>query len=144
MTVAIVMSPIPSAPIALASGAAYGHFWGALYIAIGSETGALIAFGVSRLVGYDALRAWVGTRPSKGILRRFIASPNTLMAVVFATRLMPFLSFAILSSAAGLTPLRPWPFALATLLGVIPARFLLAHFVHELAFGAGRRPAVTG
>lgn len=143
MTVAIVMSPIPSAPIALASGAAYGHFWGALYIAIGSETGALIAFGVSRLVGYDALRAWVGTRPSKGILRRFIASQNTLMAVVFATRLMPFLSFDIISYAAGLTPLRTWRFAVATLLGVIPASFLLAHFGDELASGDWRRAGVT-
>ncbi len=28
ITVAIVMSPIPSAPIALASGAIYGHYWG--------------------------------------------------------------------------------------------------------------------
>lgn len=39
MTLAIVMSPIPSAPIALASGAAYGHVWGTLYVAIGSEVG---------------------------------------------------------------------------------------------------------
>ena len=50
MTVAIVMSPIPSAPIALASGAAYGHYWGAFYVAIGSEIGALTAFGVARLI----------------------------------------------------------------------------------------------
>ena len=28
MTVAVVASPIPSAPIALAAGAAYGHLWG--------------------------------------------------------------------------------------------------------------------
>ena len=28
MTVAVVASPIPSAPIALAAGAAYGHVWG--------------------------------------------------------------------------------------------------------------------
>lgn len=36
LTLAIVMSPIPSAPIALASGAAYGHLWGTLYVAVGS------------------------------------------------------------------------------------------------------------
>ena len=106
MTVAIVMSPIPSAPIALASGAAYGHYWGAFYVAIGSEIGALTAFGVARLIGYDALKAWLGTRLSMGVLHRFITSQNALMAVVFATRLMPFLSFDIISYAAGLTPLR--------------------------------------
>lgn len=143
MTVAIVMSPIPSAPIALASGAAYGHYWGAFYVAVGSEIGALTAFGVARLIGYDALKAWLGARLSTGMLHRFITSQNALMAVVFATRLMPFLSFDIISYAAGLTPLRTWRFAVATLLGIIPASFLLAHFGDELASGDGRRAGLT-
>ncbi|WP_244935044.1 MULTISPECIES: TVP38/TMEM64 family protein [Amorphaceae] len=143
MTVAIVMSPIPSAPIALASGAAYGHFWGALYVAIGSETGALVAFGISRLIGYDALRAWLGARLPTGALHRFVGSQTALMAVVFATRLMPFLSFDIISYAAGLTPLRTWRFAVATFLGIIPASFLLAHFGDELASGDLWRAGVT-
>ncbi|KNC55892.1 SNARE associated Golgi protein [Thecamonas trahens ATCC 50062] len=143
MTVAIVMSPIPSAPIALASGAAYGHYWGAFYVAIGSEIGALTAFGVARLFGYDALKAWLGTRLSMGVLHRFITSQNALMAVVFATRLMPFLSFDIISYAAGLTPLRTWRFAVATLFGIIPASFLLAHFGDELASGDWRRAGLT-
>jgi uncharacterized membrane protein YdjX (TVP38/TMEM64 family) len=132
MTIAIVMSPIPSAPIALAAGAAYGHFWGALYVAAGSEAGALAAFGISRLLGYDLVRAWLGTRPSTGILDRFIKSQNALMVTVFMTRLLPFLSFDVISYAAGLTPLAAWRFALATLLGIVPASFLLAHFGDEL------------
>ena len=40
MVFAILISPIPSLPIALASGAIYGHFWGALYVLTGSELGA--------------------------------------------------------------------------------------------------------
>jgi uncharacterized membrane protein YdjX (TVP38/TMEM64 family) len=143
MTVAIVMSPIPSAPIALASGVAYGHYWGALYVAIGSETGALIAFTVSRLIGYDALKSWLGARLSTGALHRFITSQNALMGVVFVTRLLPFLSFDIISYAAGLTPLRTWRFAVATLLGIIPASFLLAHFGDELASGDWQRAGLT-
>tara|TARA_R110001599_G_scaffold349341_2_gene577623 strand:+ start:1082 stop:1840 length:759 start_codon:yes stop_codon:yes gene_type:complete len=143
MTVAIVMSPIPSAPIALASGAAYGHYWGALYVAIGSETGALIAFGIARLVGYDALRAGLGTRLFPGVLHRFITSQNALMGIVFVTRLLPFLSFDVISYAAGLTPLRIWRFAVPTLLGIIPASFLLAHFGDELVSGDWRRAGLT-
>ncbi|MES1945342.1 SNARE-like protein [Salinisphaera sp. PC39] len=136
MTVAIVMSPIPSAPIALAAGAAYGHGWGTLYVAAGSETGALIAFGIARLVGYEALRARLGDRvDSAGVLNRFMTSQNTLMAVVFATRLLPFVSFDIISYAAGLTPLALWRFAVATLLGILPASFALAHFGGEVATG---------
>ncbi|XKE44181.1 VTT domain-containing protein [Halomonas organivorans] len=141
MTLAIVMSPIPSAPIALAAGAAYGHAWGTLYVAIGSGTGALIAFSIARLLGYDALRAWLGMRP--GMLHRFLGSQNALMAAVFATRLMPFVSFDVISYAAGLSPLRTWRFAVATLMGVLPASFLLAHFGDELASDDLRRAAFT-
>lgn len=143
MTLAIVMSPIPSAPIALAAGAAYGHGWGTLYVAIGSGTGALIAFWIARLLGYDALRAWLGVRPTPGLLQRFIGSQNALMAAVFATRLMPFVSFDVISYAAGLTPLKAWRFAVATLLGIIPASFLLAHFGDELASSDLRRAGLT-
>lgn len=143
MTVAIVMSPIPSAPIALASGAAYGHVWGTLYVAIGSEAGALIAFAIARLLGREALTAWLKTRLTTGFLNRFVTSQNALMLIVFITRLMPFLSFDLVSYAAGLTPLKVWRFALATLLGILPASFLLAHFGAEIASGDWQRVALT-
>ena len=44
-------SPIPSAPVALAAGAAYGHVWGTVQVVIGAELGALIAFGLARVLG---------------------------------------------------------------------------------------------
>jgi len=46
-------------------------------------------------------------------------------------RLLPFISFDMLSYAAGLTPLTFWRFAVATLVGVIPISFLLTHFGGE-------------
>ncbi len=54
------------------------------------------------------------------------------MAIVFASRLVPFISFDVVSYAAGLTPLAFWRFALATLAGVIPISFLLVHFGEKL------------
>ncbi len=50
---------------------------------------------------------------------------------------MPFLSFDLISYGAGLTPLKLWRFALATLLGLLPMSFLLAHFGNEFAAGNG-------
>lgn len=129
LAVAIVLNPIPSAPIALAAGAAYGHLWGTVYVVIGAEIGALTAFAIARLVGYEVLQRWFGKRPSLGSSR----SQNALMAIVFASRLLPFVSFDLVSYAAGLTPLAPWRFAVATLAGIIPASFLLAHFGGEMA-----------
>ena len=143
MTVAIVMSPIPSAPIALASGAAYGHLWGTLYVAVGSEAGALLAFGLARLLGYGAVQSMLKAKSSSTFLNRFLQSQNALTAIVFASRLMPFLSFDVISYAAGLSPLKTWRFAVATLLGIVPASFVLAHFGDTLATGGARELFLT-
>ncbi|MEI4197922.1 TVP38/TMEM64 family protein [Roseovarius sp. E0-M6] len=131
MTVAVVASPIPSAPIALAAGAAYGHLWGTVQVVIGAELGALIAFGLARILGRDVLRRVFGDRVDAGML----GSQTALTATVFASRLMPFVSFDMISYAAGLSRLHAWRFALATLAGIIPASFLLAHFGGEAVSG---------
>jgi uncharacterized membrane protein YdjX (TVP38/TMEM64 family) len=131
MTLAILVSPIPSAPIALAAGAAYGHTWGTVYILLGAELGALAAFGLARLLGRDAVQRWLGNRLPESRL----GSQGMLMAIVFASRLLPFLSFDVVSYAAGLTTLSLWRFAVATLAGILPASFALAHFGGEMASG---------
>ncbi|MEX2629196.1 MAG: VTT domain-containing protein [Tistlia sp.] len=131
MTVAVVASPIPSAPIALAAGAAYGHFWGTVQVVIGAELGALIAFGLARVLGHDVLRRVFGDRFDAGLL----GSQTALTATVFASRLMPFVSFDMISYAAGLSRLHAWRFALATLAGIVPASFFLAHVGGEAASG---------
>ena len=48
---------------------------------------------------------------------------------------MPFVSFDMISYAAGLSRLHLWRFALATLAGIVPASFLLAHFGGEAVSG---------
>ncbi len=139
MTMAIVISPIPSAPIALAAGAAYGPIWGSLYVVAGAELGAICAFAIARMAGGDVLRRWFGENLSIGLL----GSQNNLMAIVFVSRLLPFISFDLVSFAAGLTPLTWLRFVLATLAGIIPASFLLAHFGDEIASGEGERIAYS-
>ncbi len=135
MMLAVLVSPIPSAPIAMAAGAAYGHTWGTLYIVTGAEAGALAAFGIARMLGHAMLYRWFGDRLSAGL----IGSQNVLTGIVFVSRLLPFVSFDLVSYAAGLTLLSVWRFALATLAGVIPAGFLLAHFGQEMTDGEADR-----
>lgn len=139
MTIAILVSPIPSAPIALAAGAAYGHTWGTVYVVLGAEAGAIAAFGLARLVGHEVLRRWFGDRLSVGLL----GSQNVLTGIVFASRLLPFISFDLISYAAGLTILSFWRFAVATLAGIIPASFFLAHFGGEMATGETDRILIS-
>jgi uncharacterized membrane protein YdjX (TVP38/TMEM64 family) len=131
MTLAVVFSPIPSAPIAMVSGAIYGHLIGAVYVIIGAEAGALIAFFIARAMGRDHLIRWFGSSLNTGLL----GSQNALMFVIFASRLMPFVSFDLMSYAAGLSALKLWRFAIATFAGIIPASLFLTHFGGALATG---------
>ena len=80
MAVAIVFSPLPSAPIALAAGAVYGHAWGTVYILIGAEIGSLIAFWIARYFGKEAVDRILGGRLPK----TFIGTQNGLTCIVLA------------------------------------------------------------
>lgn len=140
MALAIVASPLPSAPIALAAGAAYGHYFGAVYVAVGSELGAMLAFLIGRHLGRNAIVRLLGEKADYGLL----GSQNALTVTVFITRLLPFVSFDAVSYASGLSSLHLWRFLLATIAGIIPASFVLAHFGAEaMAGGFGTVEWVT-
>lgn len=132
MIVAIVMSPIPSGPVAIVAGAAFGPLWGTIYVSVGASLGAMIAFAIARTLGYDVVERWSRTGPLLERLKKH-QSQNWLMLVVLGSRLVPFISFDAVSYAAGLTPLAFWRFALATLSGVIPVSFALAYFGESIA-----------
>jgi uncharacterized membrane protein YdjX (TVP38/TMEM64 family) len=128
MALAIVFNPLPSAPVALAAGAVYGHTFGTIYIVIGAEAGAIIAFLIARIAGHELVGKYLGTTLSFG---RF-GSQNGLTGIVFISRLIPFMSFDLVSYGAGLTRIKFWRFAAATLLGLIPVSFALAHLGGEI------------
>lgn len=131
MATAIVINPIPSAPIALAAGALYGHSWGALYVVIGAGSGAMLAFLIARLAGRELLKQLFGER----IVPAWFGSQNVMMGMVFVSRLLPFISFDLVSYGAGLTPLKFWRFVIATFGGIIPTSFVLAYFGEEMVAG---------
>ena len=137
--IAVVINPLPSAPIALAAGFAYGHTWGTVYVVIGSVTGAFIAFIIARLLGHDILYRWFGEKLKVGLL----GSQLGLMGMIVVLRLLPFISFDIVSYAAGLTNITWWRFLLATTVGIVPTSFLLAHFGSEMGSGDPRRIGIT-
>jgi len=66
-TLAVVARPLPSAPIALAAGAAYGHLWGTRQVIVGAEIGALVAFGLARVRGRDAVKRLFGDTVDHGL-----------------------------------------------------------------------------
>lgn len=139
MCLAVVASPLPSAPIAVAAGAAYGDWLGTALVATGAVLGATIAFLIARFLGRDAVRRLLGHDIDRGLL----GSQNALTLIVFVSRLMPFVSFDAISYAAGLSVLHLWRFILATTAGIMPASFVLAHLGAAAAEGDMRGAAIV-
>lgn len=128
LALAVVVSPIPSGPVAMAAGAMFGILEGGALTAAGAVLGAFIAFSLSRSLGYRPLST------SNLALANWITRPRPeykLALIVLVSRLIPFISFDAVSYVAGLTTLRASSFAIATTVGVLPASFAFA------ALGAG-------
>ncbi len=115
MICAVVIPPIPSLPLVLAAGAAFGPFDGAIYAVIGAEIGATVCFLVARAWGRQALSRVMKTEATFGQMY----TEHQLMGVVFFARLIPSFSFEV-SYGAGLTKISLKNFALATLFGMAP------------------------
>jgi len=117
MTVAVVVSPVPSVPLDIAAGLAFGLFWGVVYTLVGAELGALIAFGIARRLG----RPWLARRlPAAATARIDDLAARRGVKALLLMRLLPVFNFDWVSYAAGLTSISWRAFALATFVGMIP------------------------
>lgn len=126
MIIAILVSPIPASPLAILAGSLYGPFLGMVYTLISATIGAMLAFLIARFFLKDSAGRWL----EKHEWFRKIEGKDSknIALIVFATRLMPQISFDLVSYAAGLTSINIFVFALATLIGMIPIVFLLSFF----------------
>lgn len=126
MIIAILITPIPSSPLAIISGIVFGPFLGFIYTLISATIGAVLAF----LIGKYFFSSYFAKRFKKNkIYRKMIEDEDKkVLYFVFFSRLMPQISFDIVSYLAGITTLKLWKFALATLLGMIPIVFILTFF----------------
>ena len=117
MVVAVVASPIPSGPVALAAGALYGTYMGGFLIWAGAVFGATVAFGLSRQFGSRIFRR--SSHPAAMWLIK-PRSENVLMILIATSRLIPFISFDAVSYVAGLTDISALRFTMATAVGAAP------------------------
>ncbi len=123
MATAVVVSPIPSLPLDIAAGIAFGPFLGTVYAVAGAEIGALVSFLIGRALGREVISRLLGIKV------KFCekCSDHHLMVLVFLARLLPIFSFDLVSYGAGLTNMSIKVFAIATLVGMIPPTFALTY-----------------
>jgi uncharacterized membrane protein YdjX (TVP38/TMEM64 family) len=138
MATAVVIPPIPSLPLDLAAGAAFGPFYGALYAVIGAEIGAILCFLIARALGREALSRFMNTEVT--FCQK--CTDHQLMGAMFLARLIPIFSFDVVSYGAGLTNISLKTFALATLFGMAPPTFAFVYLGSSVV--SAQLPLIAG
>jgi len=128
MLLQAVVAPIPGSLIGLANGLAYGVFWGGLLTLGGQTLAAIVCFTLARQLGRARVESMMGA-PADGVGSGWLARWGATGIV--ATRLVPGLSFDLISYAAGLTRISFPRFVLATVIGSAPHAFLAAYLVQR-------------
>jgi uncharacterized membrane protein YdjX (TVP38/TMEM64 family) len=131
MALAVIVSPIPSLPLDIAAGAFFGPFLGTVYSVIGALGGAVVSFLLARYLGREFIERFL----SGHINFCTECSDRFLTKVVFLSRLLPIVSFDVVSYGAGLTKMSLKNFTVATLFGMIPLTFVYNYFGSVIVFG---------
>lgn len=112
----LTLAPLPKTAMSAAAGLLLGLQTGILAVYVGAAAGAVMGFGLARLLGRDAVEKWTGPRVARvdDLLRRrgFLG--------VLVLRLFPIMPFTVLNYGSGLSAVRFLPYLLATLVGMVP------------------------
>ncbi len=124
MILQALVAPLPAFVLTFANGLAFGTFLGGTLSLVSASLAAAASFWIARLLGRGPVEALVG-RAHLGAADRWFLSWGAYAILV--ARLVPVVSFDIVSYAAGLTLVGFWRFMLATMVGMAPATFLYAY-----------------
>ena len=124
MILQALVAPLPAFVLSFANGLAFGTFWGGMLSLASASLAAVVSFWIARLLGRGPVEALVG-RTHLGAADRWFLRWGAYAILV--ARLVPVVSFDIISYAAGLTRMGFWQFMLATVVGMAPATFIYSY-----------------
>lgn len=134
-----VAAPLPAFLLTFANANLFGWWKGALLSWSSAMAGAAVCFYIARILGRDAAEKLTSRAGLKQIDVFF--ERHGRMSILIA-RLLPFMSFDIVSYAAGLTSMSFGSFFIATGIGQLPATIIYSYVGSMLTGGA--RLFVTG
>lgn len=139
MVLQSVIAPLPAFLLTFANANLFGWWQGAILSWSSAMAGAALCFWIAKILGRDAVEKIT----SKAGLKQFdIFFERYGKLSILICRLLPFMSFDIVSYAAGLTAMKFWPFFIATGLGQLPATLVYSYVGGMLTGGA--KLLVTG
>lgn len=139
MVLQSVIAPLPAFLLTFANANLFGWWQGAILSWSSAMAGAALCFIIARILGRDIvekLTSKVGLTQIDQFFEKY-GRQSVLIA-----RLLPFMSFDIVSYAAGLTSMKFVPFFIATGIGQLPATIVYSYVGGMLTGGA--KLLVTG
>lgn len=134
-----VAAPLPAFLVTFANANLFGWWQGAILSWSSAMAGAVLCFYIARILGRDAaekLASKTGLEQIDAFFDRY--GKNTILIC----RLLPFVSFDLVSYAAGLTSMSFGSFFIATGIGQLPATIVYSYVGGMLTGGA--KLMVTG
>jgi len=128
-----VMAPLPAFLITFANAALFGWLWGAALSWTSAMAGAILCFYIARLLGREVVEKLTSKMALESVDAFF--EKHGVYAILIA-RLLPFISFDVVSYAAGLTSMRLGSFVIATGIGQLPATLVYSYAGEMLTGGA--------
>ena len=117
-------APLPAFLITFANAALFGWIYGALLSWVSAMVGAILCFYIAKFLGREVVEK-VTSKTALNSVDSFF-NKHGRYAILIA-RLLPFISFDIISYAAGLTKMRLKEFVIATGLGQLPATLIYSY-----------------
>ena len=128
-----VAAPLPAFLITFANAALFGWVWGAILSWSRAMAGAALCFFIAKFLGRDVVEKLTSKMAISSIDEFFDKYGKYTILVC---RLLPFMSFDIVSYAAGLTSMKFMPFFIATGIGQLPATIVYSYVGGMLTGGA--------
>lgn len=133
MVLQSVIAPIPAFLITLSNAAIFGWVKGAILSWSSAMAGAALCFYIARGLGRDAVEKLTSKFALKDIDGFFEKYGKHTILIA---RLLPFISFDLVSYSAGLTSMNFWSFFIATGIGQLPATIVYSYVGGMLTGGA--------
>lgn len=124
MVLQSVAAPLPAFIITFANAGLFGWINGAILSWSSAMAGAVLCFYIARFLGRDLVEK-ITSRTALERVDEFFKHYGKYAILI--ARLLPFVSFDIVSYAAGLTSMSFWSFFIATGIGQLPATIVYSY-----------------
>ncbi|MFZ3589903.1 TVP38/TMEM64 family protein [Bacillus sp. DJP31] len=124
-----IAAPIPSFLITGANGMVFGYVWGSIISWFGAMLGATVSYYLARRFGFQFVEKRFKGDKLKPLLNKINGTYGFLFILI--SRILPIVSFDLISFLAGLSGIRLTTFLVATGIGMVPGTIAYTVIGHD-------------